>query len=140
MNEELQITSIDKPVWSLIGGGIHDYNIQKAGDDNGQTLCFVLQDSVEEIVGGVIAAIHWDWLYIDLMWIRDDFRGLGYGQRLLERTEEKARELGARNAYLDTFSFQAPEFYKKFGYHVFGVLNDFPAGHQRYYLTKTLQP
>jgi GNAT superfamily N-acetyltransferase len=72
------------------------------------------------------------------MWIKEEFRGHGYGQRLLELAEEKARELGARNAYLDTFSFQALDFYKKFGYQVFGELNDFPVGHQRYYLTKQL--
>jgi GNAT superfamily N-acetyltransferase len=76
-------------------------------------MCFVIQGPDEEVVGGVIAATQWDWLYIDLMWIQQEFRGHGYGQRLLELAEEKARELGAKNAYLDTFSFQALDFYKK---------------------------
>ena len=138
MNEEYQIVSIDKPDWGIIGGGIHNYNIQQAGEDHGQTMCFVIQGPDEEVVGGVIAATHWDWLYIDLMWIKEEFRGLGYGQRLLELAEDKARQLGAKNAYLDTFSFQAPDFYKKFGYQVFGELQDFPVGQQRYYLTKQL--
>jgi hypothetical protein len=39
---------------------------------------------------------------------------------------------------LDTFSFQAPDFYKQHGYQVFGELQDFPSGHQRYYLKKQL--
>ena len=52
--------------------------------------------------------------------------------------EAEARQSGATEAYLDTFSFQAPEFYKKNGYQVFGVLENFPPGHQRYYLTKAL--
>ena len=138
MNEEYQIVSAEKPEWGTIGGGIHNCNIQQAGDDNGQTMCFVIQGREDEIVGGVIAATHWDWLYIDLMWIKNEFRGLGYGQRLLEMAEEKGRQLGAKNAYLDTFSFQAPDFYKKYGYRVFGKLLDFPVGHQRYYLTKKL--
>jgi GNAT superfamily N-acetyltransferase len=138
MSEKYQIVSVDTPEWGVIGGGIHIYNIQQAGDDKGQTICLVIQGPEEEIVGGVIAATHWDWLYIDLMWIIEDFRGLGYGQRLLELAEDKARQLGAKNAYLDTFSFQAPDFYKKFGYQVFGELLDFPPGHQRYYLTKQL--
>ncbi len=138
MNEEYQIVSVDKPEWGLIGGGIHNFNIQQAGDDKGQTMCFVIQGPDEEMVGGVIAAVHWDWLYVDLMWIKDEFRGQSYGSRLLSLAEDKARELGAKNAYLDTFSFQAPDFYKKHGYQVFGELQDFPAGHQRYYLTKQL--
>ena len=138
MEEAYNIVSVDKPEWGVIGGGIHNYNIQQAGDDKGQTMCFVIQGPDEEIVGGVIAAIHWEWLYIDLMWIKEEFRGLGYGQRLLKLVEEKGRELGAKNAYLDTFSFQALDFDQKYGYQVFGELQDFPAGHQRYYLTKQL--
>ena len=138
MNKELQIVSVDQPDWGLIGGGIHNFNIAQAGEDNGQSFCFILQGTDQEAVGGVIAATHWDWLYIDLMWIKEEFRGQGYGQRLLTMAENKAREFGAKNAYLDTFSFQAPEFYKKYGYEVFGELQNFPTGHQRYYLKKEL--
>jgi len=65
-------------------------------------------------------------------------RGRGYGHRLLTLAEEEGRKRGAEHAYLDTFSFQAPDFYKQHGYHVFGELSDFPQGHRRYYLTKQL--
>ncbi|MBN1267117.1 MAG: GNAT family N-acetyltransferase [Anaerolineales bacterium] len=138
MEKDFPILSVDNPDWDTIGGGIHSYNIRKAGEDNGQNLCFMIQGPEEEALGGVIAAVHWDWLYIDLMWIKEEFRGLGYGRRLLEMVEDKARLLGAKNAYLDTFSFQAPGFYQKFGYQVFGELKDFPVGFQRFYLSKTL--
>jgi GNAT superfamily N-acetyltransferase len=138
MEEDCQIVSVEKPEWGVIGGGIHNYNIQQAGDDKGQTMCFVIQGPDEEVVGGVIAATHWDWLYIDLMWIKDKLRGRGYGHRLLTLAEDEARHRGAKNAYLDTFSFQALNFYKQHGYRVFGELQDFPRGHQRYYLTKQI--
>ncbi len=65
-------------------------------------------------------------------------RGQSYGQRLLALAEEEARKRGAEYAYLDTLSFQAPEFYKKQGYEIFGTLEDFPKGHQRYFMTKAL--
>ena len=138
MDEEYKIIYVDKPEWGIIGGGISQYNKQQAGDDQGQNLCFVLRAPDEEVVGGVIGATFWDWLYIDLMWIKEDLRGRGYGHRLLEFAEEEGRKRGAKNAYLGTFSFQAPEFYKKRGYQVFGELKDFPQGHQRYFLTKQL--
>ena len=86
----------------------------------------------------MIGATYWDWLHIDLMWIREDLRGCGYGGSLLMAAEDEARRRGAKNAYLDTFSFQAPDFYKRSGYRVFGELRDFPAGYQRYFLTKRL--
>jgi GNAT superfamily N-acetyltransferase len=138
MNEKLQIVAVDKPEWAIIGDGIHNYNIQQAGDDHGQNLCFVLQGSDQEIVGGIIGATHWNWLYIDLMWIKEEFRGQGYGAQLLKLAEDEGRKRGATNAYLGTFSFQAPDFYQKFGYRVFGELSAFPTGHQRYYLKKQL--
>ena len=141
MKEKYSIVSINKPdqiPWSIIGGGISEYNEHQAGDDAGQNLCFVLQDPDGGVVGGVIGATHWNWLYINLMWLKEEFRGCGYGQRLLAMAEEEARRRGAKYAYLDTFSFQAPDFYKKYGYEIFGELADFPTGHRRYYLKKAL--
>lgn len=141
MDEEYLIEAIDKPqesAWGIIGRAINEYNTQQAGDDNAKILCYALKGPDDVIVGGVVAQIYWDWLYVDLMWIKEDLRGRGYGHRLLTMLEDEARERGARNAFLDTFSFQAPDFYKKHGYQVFGELQDFPNGHQRYYLTKQL--
>jgi len=138
MDGELRIEYADQPEWAIIGGGISEYNTEKAGEDHGQNLCFVLRAPDQEVVGGVIGATHWDWFYLNLMWIKAEHRGLSYGRQLLMLAEEKARERGARHAYLDTFSFQALGFYEKFGYEVFGELKEFPPGHQRYYLKKEL--
>lgn len=62
-----------------------------------------------------------------------------HGRRLLALIEQEGRQRGAKNAYLDTFSFQAPGFYAKLGYRVFGTLTEFPSGHQRCFLTKALE-
>ena len=139
--KEYQIVSIDEPKnipWGIIGGGISNYNEEQAGDDQGKNLCLVLRGVDDEIVGGVIGETHWDWFYINLMWLKEEVRGQGYGHRLLTLAEDEARQRGAKTAYLDTFSFQAPDFYDKHGYQVFGELQDFPTGHQRYYLKKDL--
>ncbi|HNZ02363.1 MAG TPA: GNAT family N-acetyltransferase, partial [Anaerolineaceae bacterium] len=138
MNDAYQIVQLDQPAWEIIGGGIQEYNIQQTWDDHARSLCFVLQGPDREIVGGVIGATYWEWLHVDLMWLREDHRGRGYGHQLLEMAEVEARKRGARYAYLDTFDFQAPEFYKKYGYEVFGVLEDFPSGHTRYFMKKQL--
>jgi GNAT superfamily N-acetyltransferase len=141
MDDEFQIVRDEHPeesAWGIIGEGISHYNAQQVGDENAQRLCFVVKTPDQEVLGGVIGVIYWDWLYVDLMWIRDEFRGRGYGHRLMTQLEDEARRRGARHAFLDTFSFQAPGFYKKHGYGVFGQLSDFPAGHQRYFMTKEL--
>ena len=138
MNDSYQIEAVDQPAWAIIGGGISAYNKQQAGPDNGQNHCFVLKAPDGEVVGGVTAATHWNWLYIDLMWLKEGVRGQGYGRKLLQLAEEEGRRRGATHAHLDTFSFQAPGFYQKQGYEVFGELKDFPPGHTRYYLVKEL--
>ncbi len=141
MAEEYQVVFTEKPeesAWGIIGNGITSYNHAQAGDDTSQRICFIVQTPEKEIAGGAIGVVYWDWLYVDLMWIPEELRGKGYGHKLLEALEEEARKRGARHAHLDTFSFQAPEFYKKHGYREFGKLNEFPSGHTRYFLTKEL--
>ena len=140
MTEQYQITFVAKPEeeWGIIGGGLQSYNIAQAGDNNYEVLCFVLRDAEEEIVGGMVGATYWDWLYVDLLWVKEELRDLGYGRKLLEEAEVVGRERGAQQAYLDTFSFQAPGFYEKCGYEVFGELSDFPPGSQRFFMRKTL--
>ena len=141
MKTKYSIAYVEKPeesAWGIIGRGLHEYNEKQAGDNKFQRLCFVIQSPDEKIMGGVLAELYWGWLYIDLMWIEEELRGQGYGHRLLMQVEDEARKRGAKKVYLDTFSFQAPDFYKQHGYQVMAELPDFPAGHQRFFLSKEL--
>jgi GNAT superfamily N-acetyltransferase len=128
----------DKAFWGTIGQGLRNFNTEQAGDDKIKELSVALYSPGGELVGGVIAETYWEWLYINVMWVQQGLRGKGYGEQLLKRTEEEAKKRGVRHAYLDTFSFQAPGFYEKNGYSVFGKLLDFPPGHERYFYQKDL--
>ena len=46
--------------------------------------------------------------------------------------------MGAYLSHLDTFDFQAKDFYLKHGYEIFGTLENCPPNHNRYYLKKAL--
>jgi GNAT superfamily N-acetyltransferase len=136
-----QIVSVEEPeeeAWGIIGRGVSRYNRERAGDNQFKRLCFVVRGPGEVIYGGILGETYWGWLYIDLLWVDERLRGRGFGRRLMETVEEAARQNGAAHAYLDTFSFQAPDFYRRLGYRVFGQLPDFPPGQQRYFMTKTL--
>jgi hypothetical protein len=39
---------------------------------------------------------------------------------------------------VDTYSFEAKPFYEKLGYEVYGVLEDYPEEHCKYFLKKRL--
>jgi len=91
-----------------------------------------------KIVGGLVGETFFGWLFVSLLWIADQHRGKGFGKSLVEAAEAEARKRGACRVYLDTFSFQAPGFYEKMGYREFGRLKEFPAGHDRVWMSKAL--
>jgi GNAT superfamily N-acetyltransferase len=72
------------------------------------------------------------------MWIEESLRGQGYGKKLIAAAEREAIARRCHNALLDTFSFQALEFYQRCGYEVFGTLEHFPTPHKRFYMRKSL--
>jgi ribosomal protein S18 acetylase RimI-like enzyme len=67
-------------------------------------------------------------------------RGAGIGRELMRRAEAEAVERGCLGAWLDTFSFQAPGFYERLGYSIFGRIDDYPPGHSRFFMRKSLAP
>ncbi|HNS50646.1 MAG TPA: GNAT family N-acetyltransferase [Anaerolineae bacterium] len=138
MSEGYSIAYTDEPAWDVIGNGISRFNEEKAGSDRTTWLCFVLRAPDGEVLGGLIGGTFWQWLHVDLVWLPEQLRGQGYGRRLMELAEEEARRRGAKGAFLDTFDFQAPGFYERLGYTVFGMLPDCPTGHARYYMSKAL--
>ena len=77
-------------------------------------------------------------LYIDVLFVEETHRGKQLGSLLLNKAETEAKLMGGSLSHLDTFDWQAKDFYLKQGYEVFGVLEDCPAKHKRYYMKKTL--
>ena len=80
----------------------------------------------------------WGMLYIDVLFVDESHRGQQLGNLLLSKVESEAKSMGASLSHLDTFDWQAKDFYLKKGYEVFGILEGCPKGHKRYYMKKTL--
>lgn len=97
-----------------------------------------MRDENGEIGTGLSGTTFYSCLAVDLLWVREDLRGQGFGYQLLHSAENEAILRGCTQIQLDTFDFQAPEFYKKDGYEIFGVLDGFVGNHKRYYFRKKL--
>ena len=131
---------IDKqlgPGKRAVMAGLRAHNAKQAGRIDHVPLSITLREK-GDIVGGVIGETHFGWLFVQFFWIDEKYRGKGFGKRLLDMAEKEARRHGAKNVYLDTFSFQAPAFYEKLGYREFGRLKEYPPGHHRSWMTKAL--
>ena len=121
-----------------IRASLYDFNKKIVGDDDHTPLNIVEYDDNGNIIGGILGGTYWGWMYIDILWVQADFRHKGIGSKLLTEAEKEAVRRGCHHVHLDTMSWQAPEFYKKHGYEVIGVLPDIPSGNQKYLLMKAL--
>jgi GNAT superfamily N-acetyltransferase len=70
--------------------------------------------------------------------LKKKYRSQHLGSVLLNHVETLAKNNGCYMSHLDTFDFQGKDFYLKHGYQVFGILENCPPGHKRYYMAKTL--
>jgi GNAT superfamily N-acetyltransferase len=119
-----------------------EYNLTKIPDEVKHAVkdvSSILRNDVGEIVGGITGKINWYCLHIDFLWLDESLRGKGYGKELLHNIEETAKEHNCRHIQLDTFSFQAPDFYQACGYKIVGVIENTPTDNMsQYYLEKKL--
>ncbi len=114
------------------------FNDLVAPRENWESYLLVAKDCSGELIGGVKGYTHWDWLFVSHLWVCEASRGSGLGTALVNRAEDLARKRNCKHAWLDTFSFQAREFYVKCGYQEFAKLENFPPGYSRHFLRKKL--
>ena len=122
-----------------LGRGLTEHALPTTGTPGFQTLSVFARDRDGVMVGGMHGHVNWTWLHIGLVWVTEARRHRGLGTRLLTAIETAAIERGCLHAHLDTFSYQARPFYERHGYRLFATLDDYPPGHQRFFLRKTLR-
>jgi ribosomal protein S18 acetylase RimI-like enzyme len=138
-----QITVTDAPddaALATISRLITQFNETGAGQpSNYQPLAIVVsEEETGETLGGLWAGTSFSHLHVHLLYLPESLRGTGLGRELMRKAEEEAIHRGCTGAWLDTFSFQALGFYERLGYTVFGVIDSYPPGHSRFFLSKSL--
>ena len=118
--------------------GLNDHAVAYTKVAGFREIGLFLRDDQGVVVGGVWGYVNWNWLWIGAVWLSEGLRGEGRGRQMMEAIEQAGRERGCHYSHLDTFSFQARPFYEGLGYEVFATLDDYPAGHQRFFLKKSL--
>ena len=135
----LEITDqIQEQDQKAIFSGLLEYNLARIEDQHPQDLGIYVRNESGEITAGLIGTTHGNWLSVKYLWVSESLRGQRIGSQLLEAAEQTARERGCKYSFLDTFSFQAPEFYQKHGYQEVFTLEQYPIAGKRHYFTKEL--
>ncbi len=91
------------------------------------------------IIGGALIWEYSNALYIDVLWVNDAYRGQGIGREILKKIENNVKNKGLAKLYVDTYSFQAEEFYEKQGFYHIARIDDYLLGFDRYFMRKDMQ-
>jgi len=126
------------PAWQRLDDAIGRFNMDATGMRDYWPCAIYLRDAAGRDRAGIVGHIWGRWLHVTLLFVDPDLRRSGHGTRLLGAAEAYARTKGCRGVFLETFSFQAPEFYPRHGYELFGRLDDYPPGHHLLYFRKHL--
>jgi ribosomal protein S18 acetylase RimI-like enzyme len=109
-----------------------------AGHAQIQPLAVLLHDCEGAVVGGLWGRTVYSWLTIEMLVVPPPLRGQGIGSALMCTAERIARARGCIGVQVATFDFQAPGFYQRLGFTVFGVQENIPPGHSQLYMSKCL--
>jgi GNAT superfamily N-acetyltransferase len=128
----------DEAADKAISDGLEAFNEAQAPGADWRELAIYARDEAGVVQGGLTGSSYYDWLFVKWLWVAEPYRRQGIGSALLDRAEQVARERNVGAVYLDTFTFQAPNFYEKHGYREFGRLDDAVHGHARAWMAKRL--
>ncbi|MGL5275888.1 Acetyltransferase (GNAT) family protein [Myroides marinus] len=102
-----------------------------------ESLEITLTDN-DEVIGGILGRSLWGTLEIQSLAVKESYRGQGLGKKLMLAAEQVAVDRKCKYISLNTFSFQASDFYQSLGFTVFAEEKDYPLGYAKLYLRKVL--
>jgi len=130
---------IDDRIMAVMSKGLEKFNDEVTGYSDRQPLAVIVKDpQTEAILGGATGRSSLGLLFLDLFYLPKALRRSGLGTRILARFEEEGRRRGCCSAVLYTISFQAPKFYERNGWRIFGEIPCDPPGTSRVFMTKVL--
>ena len=98
--------------------------------------CNFLAFDDDKLIGGAIGFVQYNWYFLDLLYIDEEYRGQDIGTNLIKQIEAFAKKENLTGVRMETWDFQAREFYEKNGYVVYAEIKDCPPGTIDYFLKK----
>jgi GNAT superfamily N-acetyltransferase len=124
---------------AVVSDSLDEFNVEQTGTRDQRPLAVLVRDpDTRRVVGGLTGRTSLGLLFVDLLYLPPRLRGGGLGRDVLRRAEAEARDRGCRTGVLYTISFQAPGFYERQGWRVFGEIPCDPPGTSRIFMTKEL--
>jgi GNAT superfamily N-acetyltransferase len=123
----------------VITEGLRAYDFDQIGYRDFRRLTVLVRDPrTGKVVGGLYGRSELGLVYVDWLFLPEEWRRARIGSRLLAIAEDEGRRRGCTRIALTTLSVEAPGFYKKQGYDVAATIDCDPPGVTRYYTMKKL--
>lgn len=136
---EIEVTAkIDKRDEDKIFQKLYEYNLPKFDFVTPKDLAVFIRDDDDEVIGGLVGHTFGLWFIIKTLWVDKTLRNKGFGSKILQMAEDEAIKRGCKFVFVDTYNFQAPLFYRKFGYEEVLELENYPVVGKRQYFRKNL--
>ena len=121
---------------AVVDEGLGHANESAAPIDGVQRLaCFARASG--RVVGGAVGLTRGECCELQQLWVDRDLRRKSVGTLLVREFERGAAGRGCRTYYLETFSFQALDFYRSLGYEPKLETKGFPLGIRKYVMLRT---
>ncbi|MFD3616663.1 GNAT family N-acetyltransferase [Streptomyces sp. NPDC058676] len=136
----LRVSGKDATLEQRLDDELTAFNAKATGAGTPQPLTVRLDDTGGELVGGLTAWVWGSCCAVGMLWVRADQRHAGWGSRLMRAAEDEAARRGCTEMIVSSFTFQAPDFYRRLGFRETGRTEGIPGGHQDVHLHKVIGP
>jgi len=114
------------------------YNLSNREASENIPLGVYYEDESGRKLAGLTGETFGNWFCINYFFVAESLRNQGVGSKIIASAENEAKNRGCKYVFVDTFSFQAPDFYKKLGYKCVFSLTEYPYTGERHYYIKEL--
>jgi SAM-dependent methyltransferase/GNAT superfamily N-acetyltransferase len=133
---KLRVGDGDADLDARLDAELTAFNLRATGTAGMDEFSARIDDPAGDLAAGLSGWTWGDCAGISMLWVHEDHRGRGLGTRLLDAAEVEARRRGCDRVLVSSFTFQAPEFYRRHGYLETARWPGFPGGAADVHFTK----
>lgn len=122
-----------------LNNGISHQAILKKNMTPIESFAFFIEDENGTMVGGCSGCHMYGSTYIDALWVHEALRKQGYGKALMLEAETLANKNNTNFMTVNTFDWEALDFYKHLGFHIEFERKGFDKDSIFYFLRKNLK-
>lgn len=122
----------------VLSEGLIEEDILQKGMDRIRPFGIFIKRSDGTVIGGINGLSLYGSLYIEMLWIKPEWRGQGLGKKLVLESEKIGRERSCSFVTVTTMDWEALPFYQKLGYQIEFVREGYQKASKMYLLRKEL--